>query len=60
MQKLKQIYRSSYAGESIVSELILSHNEWEPKTEYIANSVFSTYTTKQAIAIGNGPKPTEI
>ena len=55
MQKLKQIYRSSYAGESIVSELVLSQNEWEPKTEYIANSVFSTYTTKQAIAIGNGP-----
>ncbi len=55
MQKLKQIYRSSYAGESIVSELVLSDNAWEPKTEYIENSVFSTYTTKQAIAIGNGP-----
>ncbi len=55
MQKLKQIFRSSYAGESIVSELVLADNNWEPKTEYIANSVFTTYTTKQAVAIGNGP-----
>ena len=54
MQKLKQIYRSSYAGESIVSELTLANNNWDPKTEYIANSVFNTFTTKQAIAIGNG------
>lgn len=54
MQKIKQIFRSNYAGESIVSELVLSDNDWEPKTEYISNSVFNTYTTKQAIAIGNG------
>lgn len=54
MQKLKQIYRSSYAGESIVTNLVLSGNEWDPETEYIENSVFNTYTTKQAIAIGNG------
>lgn len=55
MQKLKQIYRTSYAGESVVSELVLKNNAWEPKTEYIANPVFTSYTTKQAIAIGNGP-----
>lgn len=54
MQKLKQIYRSNYAGESIVTELNLNSNEWNPVTEYITNSVFNTYTTKQAIAIGNG------
>ncbi len=55
MQKLKQIFRSSYAGESIVTDLVLENNNWEPNTEYVANSVFSTYTTKQAVAIGNGP-----
>jgi hypothetical protein len=55
MQKLKQIYRSSYAGESIVSELILSNNEWEPQTEYVPNRVFNTHTTTQAVAVGNGP-----
>jgi len=54
MQKLKQIYRSNYAGESIVTELVLEKNEWTPVTEYVPNSVFSTHTTTQAVAIGNG------
>ena len=54
MQKLKQIYRSNYAGEAIVTELVLSDNEWAPETEYIENSVFNVHTTSQAIAIGNG------
>lgn len=54
MQKLKQIYRSNYAGESIVTELILENNEWIPETEYVPNSVFTTHTTTQAVAIGNG------
>lgn len=55
MQKLKQIYRSTYAGESIVTELNLSDNQWEPVTEFVPNSVFNTHVTTQAIAIGNGP-----
>jgi hypothetical protein len=54
MQKLKQIYRSTYAGESVVTELVLSNNSWDPVTEFIPNSVFNTHTTTQAIAIGNG------
>ena len=55
MQKLKQIYRSTYAGESIVTELNLTNNEWDPVTEFVPNSVFNTHVTTQAIAIGNGP-----
>lgn len=53
------MYRSNYAGESIVTELVLSNNEWQPETEYVPNSVFNTYTTKQAVAIGNGPSRAE-
>ncbi len=59
MQKLKQIYRSSYAGENIVSELILADNDWEPQTEYVPNRVFNTHTTKQAVIVGNGPSRNE-
>lgn len=55
MQKLKQIYRSSYAGESIVTELTLGNNEWTPETEYVPNSVFNAFVTSQAVAIANGP-----
>jgi hypothetical protein len=54
MQKIKKLYRTNYAGESIVTELVLSNNDWQPKTEYITNSVFNSFTTTQAIAIGNG------
>lgn len=55
MQTIKQIYRANYAGEDIVTELVLSGNEWTPVTEYITNSVFNIHTTTQAVAIGNGP-----
>lgn len=54
MQKLKQIYRSSYTGENVVTTLSLNNAEWEPETEFIPNTVFNTFTTKQALAIGNG------
>lgn len=54
MQNLKQIYRATYAGETIISELVHEGQEWSTKTEYIPNSVFSTHTTKQAVVIGNG------
>ena len=33
---------------------MLENNEWTPTTEFIPNSVFSTHTTTQAIAIANG------
>jgi hypothetical protein len=54
MQKLKQIYRSSYSGENVVTTLTLEGNEWAPETEFVPNSVFNTHTTTQAIIIGNG------
>ena len=54
MQTLKQIYRTNYAGENIVTQLNLSGGEWSPNTEYVPNSVVNTHTTSQAIAIGNG------
>lgn len=55
MQNIKKIYRSNYAGESIITELVLSNNEWQPTTEYIPNSVFNTHTSTQAVAIAGGP-----
>lgn len=54
MQKLKQIYRSNYGGESVVTSLTYENQDWTPVTEYVENNVFNTYTTTQAIAIGNG------
>lgn len=54
MQKLKQYYRSTYPGENVVTTLSLTNQEWAPETEFIPNSVFNTFTTTQALAIGNG------
>lgn len=54
MQNLKKIYRSNYAGEYIIYDLDYKGGDWETTTEYVPNSVFSTHTTTQAVAIGNG------
>jgi hypothetical protein len=54
MQQLKQLYRSNYAGENIVSSLTLHDGEWDPITEFVPNQVINTHTTTQAVTIGNG------
>jgi hypothetical protein len=55
MQKLKQIYRDTYAGENVITQLTLSNNEWNPEVEFVPNRVFNTHTSNQAVVIGNGP-----
>jgi hypothetical protein len=54
MQKLKQLYRSSYPGENVITQLTYENGEWNPTTEMVPNQVFNTYTTTQALVIGNG------
>ena len=54
MQQLKQLYRSNYAGENIISNLILRDGDWNPVTEFVPNHIFNTHVTTQAVAIGNG------
>ena len=54
MQQLKQLYRSNYAGENIVSQLTLIGGDWNPEVEFVPNQVFSTHTTTQAVVVGNG------
>jgi len=54
MQTLKRLYRSSYAGENVITRLTYENGEWKPETEMVPNQVFNTYTTTQALAIGNG------
>ena len=54
MQQLKQLYRSNYSGEQVVTELRYESGDWNPTVEMVPNSVFTTHTTTQAVAIGNG------
>ena len=54
MKTIKQIYRSNYSGEDVVTELVYEGGEWNPTTETVPNSVFNAPTTTQAVAIANG------
>lgn len=54
MQKLKKLYRANYAGENIVSQLVLKDGEWTPNVEFVPNRVINTHVTTQAVCIGNG------
>lgn len=54
MQKLKKLYRANYAGENIISNLVLKAGEWTPDVEFVPNRIINTHSTSQAICIGNG------
>jgi len=54
MQRLKQLYRSNYGGENIITAMTFQWNTRFPTTEFVPNSVYNTHTTSQAVAIGNG------
>jgi hypothetical protein len=54
MQKIKQLYRSNYAGENVVTKMVLQYGEWDPETQFVPNSITNTFVTSQAVAIGNG------
>lgn len=54
MQTLKRLYRANYAGENIVSNLVLKGGEWTPTVEYVPNAVTNIHVTAQAVCIGNG------
>jgi hypothetical protein len=54
MQKLKKLYRANYAGENVVSQLILKDGNWNPEVEFVPNQIFNTHSTAQAVCLGNG------
>ena len=55
MKKIKQIYRSNYEGENIVTEMTHQDNKWDIVKEFIPNSVINNQISNRAVVIGNGP-----
>lgn len=55
MQQVKQLYRSNYTGENVTINIKYENSKWIPETEWIPSGVENTYTTSQALVIGNGP-----
>jgi hypothetical protein len=55
MQKIKQLYRSTYEGEHVVTNLVYENSRWTMEKEYVPNAITNIHTTTQALVIGNGP-----
>ncbi len=55
MQVIKQLYRENYTGESVVSQLTMQGGEWNIQREWVPNAITNSFTTTQALVIGNGP-----
>lgn len=54
MQKITKQYRSSYAGEAVITELVRDKQNWKLKEEFIKNQVANNQLSNQAVIIGNG------
>lgn len=54
MQKIKKIYRSSYDGESVVTNMTYSEGQWSLEREQVANAVVNNQISGKAIVFGNG------
>jgi hypothetical protein len=52
MQTVKQLYRESYTGEDVVTNLTYKNAQWTPEREWIPNTITNIRTTSQAIVIG--------
>ena len=55
MQKVKPLYRSTYSGDNIVTELRYTGGAWQHTSEYVPNAVFNNQISNKAVVLGNGP-----
>jgi hypothetical protein len=54
MQILQKLYRSSYVGENITTEMRHIGSKWDMSTEFVPNSVMNNQISNKAVVIGNG------
>lgn len=54
MQTVQKIYRSSYTGENVVTNMTYSEGTWNFDRETVANSVVNNQVSNKAVIIGNG------
>jgi len=59
MQKIKQLYRSSYMGEDVITEMTYQDGDWQKTVERINSAVDNRQTSGRAVVLGNGPSRTE-
>jgi hypothetical protein len=54
MQLLQKLYRSSYVGETVTTEMRHVGGRWDMSTEFVPNSVINNQISNRAVVIGNG------
>jgi hypothetical protein len=54
MRNIKKLYRSTYTGEDVTSELTYLDGQWQAIREHIPNVVTNTHVSNKAVVIGNG------
>jgi hypothetical protein len=54
MQKLKQLYRSDYSGETMTTSSTWAGSKWEYTQEFVPNAISNQQTSRRAVVIGNG------
>jgi len=60
MQKIKQMYRSNYTGEDIITELTYEGGDWHRTVEHVSSAVTNRQISNRAVVLGNGPSRTEL
>jgi hypothetical protein len=60
MQKIKQLYRSNYIGETIISEMHYSGGDWVRTNEFLPNAINNKQISGKAVVLGNGPSRLEL
>lgn len=54
MQKIKQLYRSTYTGEDVITERVYENAKWNPTEEFVNNPFPVQPLSDRALVIGNG------
>jgi hypothetical protein len=54
MIQLKKLFRATYQGEEVVTDLVHTNQQWKPSKEWIPNSVINNQISNRACVIGNG------
>jgi hypothetical protein len=54
MREIKKLYRSTYTGEDVTSELTYLDGRWQAIRENIPNVITNNHISDKAIVIGNG------
>jgi len=54
MQKLKQLYRSDYTGETMTTSSAWAGSKWEYTQEFVPNAITNQHISRRAVVIGNG------